>query len=265
MSFAACLAGIGCACLLHYLAKIQSCSCKPNSVRGLCNREVCHFLSSFGRLPAWSSDIEKNSRRLELSISKNIPHGRWGQGPGSVDPRFPAGLPFLVPEIQEFVAFRDSGNIFQQFSRDFPGVFLGNPRTDPGNSHSLLEFSEVTFHLDVPVLELASHSSFSLSLSTMSKSHRLGQEVKRSDLQIAVREPSRCRRKTFQKGSARRIDSRMRSNLEGICEKNDARKSVECCTDAPKSRDFCDSNCECQSQAGNCCDFRHSETKNIAI
>ena len=138
--------------------------------------------------------------------------------PGSADPRFPAGLPFPVPEIPEFVAFCrpalsggmdwwrmelpfsrarkiffrgrilqqnpwisterailakfqapkfeiseakkmqfhtpshsispldsllfcDSGKIFQQFSRDFPGVFLGNPRTDPTNSHSLLEFS----------------------------------------------------------------------------------------------------------------------------
>ena len=76
---------------------------------------------------------QKNSRR---------PHGRLGQGPGSVDPRFPAGLPFPVPEILEFVAFRDSGKVFQQFSRDFPGVFLENPRTDPGNSHSLLEFSD---------------------------------------------------------------------------------------------------------------------------
>ena len=90
-----------------------------------------------------AANCQKNSRRLELSISKNTPHGRWGQGPGSVDPRFPAGLPFPVPEIPEFVAFRDSGNIFQQFSRDFPGVFPENPRTDPGNSHSLLEFSEI--------------------------------------------------------------------------------------------------------------------------
>ena len=87
--------------------------------------------------------LQKNSRRLELSISQNTPRGRWGQGPGSVDPRFPAGLPFPVPEILEFVAFRDSGKKFQQFSRDFPGVFLGNPRTDPGNSHSLLEFSDI--------------------------------------------------------------------------------------------------------------------------
>ena len=35
--------------------------------------------------------------------------------------------------------------MFQQFSRDFPGVFLENPRTDPGNRHSLLEFSELCF------------------------------------------------------------------------------------------------------------------------
>ena len=75
---------------------------------------------------------------------KNTLHGKWGQGPGSVDPSFPAGLPFPVPEALEFVAFRDSGKTIQQFSRDFPGVFLGNPRTDPGNSHSFLEFSDLS-------------------------------------------------------------------------------------------------------------------------
>ena len=48
-----------------------------------------------------------------------------------------------MPEILEFVAFRDSGKFFQQFSRDFPGVFPENPRPDPGNSHSLLEFSDI--------------------------------------------------------------------------------------------------------------------------
>ena len=93
--------------------------------------------------------FQKNSRRLKLSISENTPHGRCRQGPGSVDPRFPAGLPFPVPEIQEFVAFRDPGKFFQQFSRDFPGVFPENPRTDPGNSHSLLEFSEC-WSLEMP-------------------------------------------------------------------------------------------------------------------
>ena len=85
---------------------------------------------------------QKNSRRLELSISQNTPHGRWGQGPGSVDPRFPAGLPCPVPEFLKFVAFPGSGKFFRQVSRDFPRALLGNPRTDPGNSHSLLEPSD---------------------------------------------------------------------------------------------------------------------------
>ena len=90
---------------------------------------------------------QKNSRRLELSISKNTLHGRWGQGPGSVNPKFPSGLPFPVSEILEVVAFRDSGNIFQHFPGTFPEFFLG-PRTDPGNSHGLLEFSEVRMPSD---------------------------------------------------------------------------------------------------------------------
>ena len=90
---------------------------------------------------------QKNSRRLQLSISKNTPYGRWGQGPGSVDPRFPAGSAFPVPEILEFViAFGASEKVCPAI---FPGLsrsFLGNPRTDPGNSHSLLEFSEKKAH-----------------------------------------------------------------------------------------------------------------------
>ena len=59
-----------------------------------------------------------------------------------MDPRFPAGLPFPVPETPEFLAFGDSGKIFQQFSWNFPGTFLQNSRKDPRNSHSLLEFSD---------------------------------------------------------------------------------------------------------------------------
>ena len=41
----------------------------------------------------------------------------------------------------------DSGKIFQQFSRNFPGTFLQNSCTDPRNSHSLLEFSEKPPHI----------------------------------------------------------------------------------------------------------------------
>ena len=85
---------------------------------------------------------QKNSREGWNRRFQKTPHGRWRQGPGSVDPRFPAGLPFPVPEILEFVAFRDSGKFFQQFSRDLPRTFPQNSRTNPRNSHSLLEFSD---------------------------------------------------------------------------------------------------------------------------
>ena len=52
---------------------------------------------------------------------------------GSVDPRFAAGLPFLVPEIPEFKAFRDSGRIFQQFSS-------GTPEQIPETATAFLSF-----------------------------------------------------------------------------------------------------------------------------
>ena len=42
-----------------------------------------------------------------------------------------AGLPFPVPEILEFVAFRDSGKIFQQFFRDFREFSSGTPEQTP--------------------------------------------------------------------------------------------------------------------------------------
>ena len=41
--------------------------------------------------------------------------------------KVPAGLPFPVPEILEFVASRDSGNIFQRFSPEFPEFSSGTP------------------------------------------------------------------------------------------------------------------------------------------
>ena len=64
------------------------------------------------------------------------------RSPGKVDPRFVAGLAFPVLKILEFVAFRDSGTFCQQFPGTFlsVGVLVANPRTDHGNSHSLLEF-----------------------------------------------------------------------------------------------------------------------------
>ena len=75
---------------------------------------------------------------------KKSPRGRFGQAVGRRGPKV-RGRFAGVPQTLEFVAFCDSGNIFQLFSRNFPGVFLENPRTDPGNNHSLLEFFLVFF------------------------------------------------------------------------------------------------------------------------
>ena len=129
----------GVSCQLVSVATVQAAEARATEGRVRAKRP--RFKKSGGGTPERPM-YQKNLRRLELSISQNTPHGRWGQGSGSVDPKFAASLPFPVPEIPEFVAFRDSGKIFQRFSRHFPGVFLGKPRTDPGNSHSLIEFSD---------------------------------------------------------------------------------------------------------------------------
>ena len=82
-----------------------------------------------------------DSRRLELSIPKSTLHGRWGQGPGRVDPMFPAGLDFPVPEILWFVAFRDLGI---SFSSNFPGTFpefsSGTPEQTPETATAFSSF-----------------------------------------------------------------------------------------------------------------------------
>ena len=43
---------------------------------------------------------------------------------------FAAGLYFPMPQILEFQAFRDLGNMI----RDFPGICLGNPEKTPGTA-----------------------------------------------------------------------------------------------------------------------------------
>ena len=85
---------------------------------------------------------------------------------GSVDPMFTAGLHFPVPEILEFKAFRNSGKFFQRFSRNFPRTFLQNSRTDPRNSHSLLEFCDLS-KLKLPLLR--GHLSYLSELARQRK------------------------------------------------------------------------------------------------
>ena len=58
--------------------------------------------------------------------------------------RFPTGLPFPVPEILEFILFCDPGKISSNLPIAFPEFSLGSPRTHPTNSHSLLEFSDLS-------------------------------------------------------------------------------------------------------------------------
>ena len=48
--------------------------------------------------------------------------------PGSVNPRFAAGLPFPVPEIPEFKAFRDSGKFSSNFPREPPSRSQKQPQ-----------------------------------------------------------------------------------------------------------------------------------------
>ena len=59
-----------------------------------------------------------------------------------MDPRFPAaGLPFPVPEILEFVAFRDSGKFFQQFS---PELSCRTPAQTPETATAFSSFLKST-------------------------------------------------------------------------------------------------------------------------
>ena len=73
-------------------------------------------------------------KKLEKAVTVDVekfPHRRLGQGPGSVDPNFAAGLPFPVPEILEFRAFRNSGKFSSMFPIIFPQLSSGTPETIP--------------------------------------------------------------------------------------------------------------------------------------
>ena len=69
---------------------------------------------------------QKNSRRLELSISNNTLEGGDKCGP-----KVPGRFAFLVPEVLSFVAFRDS-EIFSSY-------FLGTSRSFPGEPPNRLK------------------------------------------------------------------------------------------------------------------------------
>ena len=74
------------------------------------------------------SDSEKLMKAGTVWFQKTPRTEGWGQGPGSVDPRFPAGLLVLVPEILEFEFISRFGNIFPAI---FPGLSRSFPREPP--------------------------------------------------------------------------------------------------------------------------------------
>ena len=56
------------------------------------------------------------SEKLEKAGTVDFKKHPWGQGP----PKVPGRFAFPVPVILEFVAFRDSGKFFQEFSSRTP-------------------------------------------------------------------------------------------------------------------------------------------------
>ena len=75
------------------------------------------------------------------------PARKVGTRSGQGRPKVPGRFAFPGARNPRICSISRSGkNFIRQFSRDFPGVFPENPRTDPGNSHSLLEFSERERH-----------------------------------------------------------------------------------------------------------------------
>ena len=83
---------------------------------------------------------QKNSRRLELSISKSHPAQKVGTRCRQCRPKVPGRFAFPSARSPRMCCISRFGNIFPAI---FPGLSLGTPRTDPGNSHSLLEFSDL--------------------------------------------------------------------------------------------------------------------------
>ena len=95
--------------------------------------------------PAPALDKNRSPRVLEKAGPvdfKKHPARKVGTRSQQCGPKVPGRFALPGARNPGIRSISQFGKIFQQFSRDFPGVFLGNPQTDPGNSHSLLEFSE---------------------------------------------------------------------------------------------------------------------------
>ena len=108
---------------------------------------VCGDLGGGGELNIFfrgpNAHQEKNSRRLEFHGTvdfKKHPARKVGTRSWQCGPKVPGRFAFLVPEILEFVAFRDSGKFFQQFSGTFREFSRRTPEQTPETATAFLSF-----------------------------------------------------------------------------------------------------------------------------
>ena len=88
--------------------------------------------SANGDFPYVFFKNQKNSRRLELSISKNSPPGRWGQGPGQCRPKVPGRFAFPSARDPRICSISRFGKIIPAV---FPGLSRSFSREPPNASH----------------------------------------------------------------------------------------------------------------------------------
>ena len=86
--------------------------------------------------------LRKTREGWSCRFFKKHPARKVGTRSRQCRPKVPGRFAFPGALNPRFCSISRFGKIFQQFCWDFPGVFPENPRTDPGNSHSLLEYSE---------------------------------------------------------------------------------------------------------------------------
>ena len=116
----------------------------------------------FGRVQRGYS--EKLEKAGTVDFEKH-PARKVGTRPRQCGPKVPGRFAFPSARNPRICSIWRFGKLFQQFSRTFPGTFLQNSRKDPGNSHSLLEFSEIpTKGVGKNVLKMKRKGKFKLSV-----------------------------------------------------------------------------------------------------
>ena len=119
-----------CDCFCLWCSQVASAQSLPSANAWRIHLQVC------------SVDISEKLEKAGTVDFKKHPARKVGTRSRQCGPRVPGRFAFPDARNPRIYSISRFGMIFQQFSRDFPAIFLGNPRADPRNSHSLLEFSE---------------------------------------------------------------------------------------------------------------------------